>query len=161
MPEQPDLQRLTDELAIRDVTARFTDAVNRNDPAALGALFTEDGEWVVPGMETTHGPEAAAARIGQLRTTFVHLLQLLYSGHVDLAADGQSAAATWYLAESASDGENAFAFTGVYRDELRRTDAGWRFVRRTFSFLYRGRTELPGKWYPHPAAPVSAPAARP
>ncbi len=152
----PDLQRLTDELAIRDLAARFTDAVNRNDPAALGALFTDDGEWVVPGMETTHGPAEAGARIAQLRAEFVQLLQLLYSGHVDLAGDGQSATATWYLAENASDGDNAFAFTGVYQDELRKTAAGWRFARRRFSFLYRGRTELPGKWYPHPATPVTA-----
>jgi hypothetical protein len=107
-------------------------------------------------METTHGPAEAAARIAELRSTFVRLLQLLYSGHVDLADDGRSAVATWYLAENASDGENAFAFTGVYADELRKTDAGWRFARRTFSFLYRGRTELPGRWYPHPAAPVTA-----
>ena len=156
MPDHSDLQRLTDELAVRDLAARFTDAVNRNDPAALGALFTDDGEWVVPGMETTHGPDEAAARITQLRTTFVNLLQLLYSGHVDLADDGRTGAATWYLAESASDGENAFAFTGVYQDTLRRTDAGWRFARRQFSFLYRGRADLPGKWYPHPAAPVTA-----
>jgi len=156
MSDSPDVSRIADELAIRDLAARFTDAVNRNDPEALGALFTEDGEWVVPGMETTHGPAEAATRIGQLRSTFVQLLQLLYSGHVDLADDGRTATATWYLAENASDGENAFAFTGVYRDELRRTEAGWRFARRTFSFLYRGRTELPGKWYPHPAAPVTA-----
>lgn len=152
----PDLQRLADELAVRDLASRFTDAVNRNDPAALGALFTDDGEWLVPGMETTHGPAEASARIAELRTTFVNLLQLLYSGHVDVAEDGRSATATWYLSENASDGENAFVFTGVYRDELRRTDDGWRFARRTFSFLYRGRAELPGKWYPHPAAPVTA-----
>lgn len=158
MPTQPDLQRIYDELAIRDLAARFTDAVNRNDPSALGALFTEDGEWVVPGMETTTGPEAASARIAQLRSTFVNLLQLLYSGHVDLEGDtdGKTATATWYLAEQASDGENAFAFTGVYRDLLRRTDDGWRFARREFAFLYRGNAELPGRWYPHPAGAVTA-----
>ena len=154
MPTQPDLQRLSDELAVRDAAARFTDAVNRNDAAALGALFTRDGEWVVPGMATTTGPEAAAARIAELRSTFVHLLQTLHSGHVDL--DGDTATATWYLAEQASDGENAFALTGVYRDQLRRTDDGWRFSRREFAFLYRGRADLPGRWYPHPASAVTA-----
>lgn len=154
MPTQPDIQLLADELAVRDAAARFTDAVNRNDPAALGELFTQDGEWVVPGMETTTGPDAAATRIGQLRSTFENLLQLLHSGHVDLAGD--TATATWYLSEQASDGENAFAFTGVYHDRLRRTDAGWRFARREFTFLYRGRAELPGRWYPHPAGAVSA-----
>lgn len=152
MSERPDWQHLTDELAVRDLAARFTDAVNRNDPAALGALFTEDGEWLVPGMETAHGPAAAVAQIAQLRTTFVNLVQLLYSGHVDLADDGRSASATWYLAENASDGTNGFVFTGVYQDELRKTAEGWRFARRRFSFLYRARAELPGRWYPHPAA---------
>lgn len=158
MTSQPELQRISDELAVRDLAARFTDAVNRNDPAALGALFTEDGQWVVPGMETTTGREAASAQIAQLRTTFVDLLQLLYSGHVEL--DGDDATATWYLSEQASDGERAFAFTGVYRDVVRRTDEGWRFARREFTFLYRGRTELPGRWYPHPAGAVTGQAAR-
>lgn len=154
MPTQPDLQHIADELAIRDVISRFTDAVNRNDPAALGALFTEDGVWVIPGMETTTGQEAAAARIAQLRSAFVHLTQLLHSGHVDL--DGDTATATWYLTEQASDGESSFAFTGTYSDQLRHTDVGWRFVRREFAFLYRGRADLPGKWSRHPAASVTA-----
>lgn len=145
-----DLQNLADEMAIRDVVARFTDAVNRNDPAALAALFTDDGEWLVPGMETTVGPAAAAEQIGGLRTMFPNLVQLLHSGHVVI--DGDAATGVWYLTESAGTADGtALAFTGVYRDDLVRTDAGWRFSRRTFSFLYRGKVDLAGKWYPHPA----------
>jgi uncharacterized protein (TIGR02246 family) len=148
-------QHLADELAVRDLAARFTDAVNRDDPTALGALFTSDGEWVVPGVRTTVGPDAAAEQIRRLRETFVHLVQVLHSGHVDL--DGDTASAVWYLSENAATADGSgFAFTGVYHDELRRTGEGWRFARRTFSFLYRGKTELSGKWYAHPAAPARA-----
>jgi uncharacterized protein (TIGR02246 family) len=143
-----------DELAVRDLTARFTDAVNRRDPETLGALFTEDGEWVVPGVPTSVGPEAAAAQIRGLLSTFVHLVQLLHSGHVEV--DGDVATATWYLTESASDGgDAAFGFTGVYRDEARRTDDGWRFSRREFTFLHREKRAAAGKWYPHPAAALA------
>lgn len=146
-----DVQQLIDENAIRDLAARFTAAVNRGDSKSLGDLFTEDGEWLVPGMPTTAGREAAAQRIDGLRTTFVNLIQLLHSGHVDL--DGDRATAEWYLSETARDADgNAVAFTGVYQDDLVRGPAGWRFVRRSFTFLYRGKAELQGRWYPHPAA---------
>lgn len=144
----------SDVLAIRDLTARFTDAVNRRDPEALGRLFTEDGEWVVPGVPTSVGPAAAADQIRGLLSTFTYLVQLLHSGHVQV--DGDTASATWYLTESASDGADAtFGFTGVYRDEVRRTEAGWRFSRREFSFLHREKRAAAGKWYPHPAAAMA------
>ena len=140
-----------DELAVRDLTARFTDAVNRREPAALGRLFAEDGEWRVPGLEGAVGPAQAADRIEGLLTGFAHLVQLLHSGHVELAGD--EATATWYLTESAADGAGtAFTFTGVYRDRLRRTPQGWRFARREFSFLHRERGEDQGRWYSHPDA---------
>jgi uncharacterized protein (TIGR02246 family) len=146
-----DLQHALDELAIRDTVARFTDAVNRSDPPALGELFTDDGEWLVPGMPTTVGSAAASERILGLRTAFANLIQLLHSGHVDI--DGDRATARWYLSETASAADGtSFAFTGTYQDELVRTADGWRFTRREFTFLYRGKAELNGKWYPHPVA---------
>lgn len=150
-----DVQRLIDENEIRDLAARFTAAVNRSDAKSLGDLFTEGGEWQVPGMPTTVGREAAAERIGGLRATFANLVQLLHSGHVEVVGDG--ATAEWYLSETATDGDgNGFAFTGVYQDEMVRTAEGWRFVRRSFTFLYRGKAELRGKWYPHPAEPAQS-----
>jgi uncharacterized protein (TIGR02246 family) len=148
-----DVQQLIDENEIRDLTARFTAAVNRGDAKTLGDLFTEDGEWHVPGMPTTVGREAAAERIGGLRATFANLLQLLHSGQVEV--DGDRATSEWYLSETASDADgNGFAFTGIYQDELVRTAGGWRFARRGFTFLYRGKAELRGKWYSHPEAPA-------
>jgi uncharacterized protein (TIGR02246 family) len=146
------------ELAIRDLTARFTDAVNRRASADLADLFTSDGEWHVPGVPTVIGRPAIAAQLDSLLANFGRLIQLMHSGHVDVAGD--QATAVWYLTESAQDAAGAsFAFTGVYTDQLVKTEHGWRFQERRFDFLYRGRAELAGKWYAHPRAVTPADVA--
>lgn len=142
---------LTDELEIRDLIARFTDAVNRGAPADLAALFTEDGEWHVPGMPVATGRDAIEALLGTLIGSFDRLVQLLHSGHVDL--DGDRAVATWYLTEltASTSAEKAFHFVGVYADQVVRTAEGWRFAQRSFEFLYRAKGDTDARRYPHPA----------
>lgn len=142
---------VTAQLEIRDLTARFTDSVNRGAGTDLGALFTADGEWHVPGLPPVSGPDAIAAQLDALLGNFVHLVQLTHSGHVDVL-DGQ-ATAVWYLTENAADAAGTgYTFTGVYTDILACTDEGWRFRRREFAFLHRTRTPDSGKWNPHPRA---------
>jgi uncharacterized protein (TIGR02246 family) len=144
-----------DQLAIRDLTARFTDAVNRRDTQALAATFAEDGEWHVPGVPTVVGRAAIAEHLGGLLKNFQRLIQLTHSGHIDVS--GNTAAAAWYLTEAAADAAgNAFDFTGVYTDALVRTTEGWRFRERSFAFLYRSKSTSTGKWYDHPRAVVAA-----
>ncbi|WP_208876692.1 nuclear transport factor 2 family protein [Streptomyces armeniacus] len=136
-------------LEIRELTARFTDAVNRRAPEDLAGLFAEDGEWHVPGVPVAAGREAIAALLRKLLGNFAHLVQLTHSGHADVSGD--TATATWYLTENAVDADgNAFAFTGVYTDELVRTPEGWRFARRTFAFLQRGTPGGTSRHYAHP-----------
>lgn len=135
--------------AIRDLTARFTDAVNRRAPGDLAALFTEDGEWRVPGVPIARGRQAIADLLTSLLGNFPRLVQLTHSGHVD--ADGDRATAVWYITESAvGDADQGYSFIGVYTDALALTAGGWRFERRTFDFLYRGKASFDGRWYPHP-----------
>ncbi|MEY9211771.1 nuclear transport factor 2 family protein [Thermobifida halotolerans] len=138
-----------DQTEIRDLTARFTDAVNRRAPGELADLFAEDGEWHVPGVPEATGREAVSALLENLLGNFPHLIQLTHSGHVDVSGD--TATATWYLTESGADASgNGFDFTGVYTDSLVRTEDGWRFARRSFAFLRRTRSEAKARWYPHP-----------
>jgi uncharacterized protein (TIGR02246 family) len=140
---------LAGQIEIRDLTARFTDAVNRRAPKELAGLFAEDGEWHVPGVPVAAGREAISTLLHKLLGNFEQLIQLTHSGHVDVTGD--TATATWYLTENAADADgNAFAFTGVYTDKLIRTPAGWRFAQRTFDFLQRGKSAGAGRHYPHP-----------
>jgi uncharacterized protein (TIGR02246 family) len=141
------------QLEIRDLTARFTDAVNRRAPEDLAALFTEDGEWHVPGVPVARGRTAIGDVLHSLLGTFVHLVQLTHSGHIDVTGD--TATASWYLTEHAEDaGGNAFTFTGVYTDRLVRTGEGWRFADRSFAFLRRDKVGAPTRWYAHPLTPA-------
>ena len=138
-----------DQLAIRDLTARFTDAVNRGSGADLAVLFTDDGEWHVPGVPTIRGRAAIAAQLDSLLTNFGRLVQLTHSGHVDV--HGDTASGVWYLTEHAADDSGTeYAFTGVYSDQLVRTQHGWRFGVRRFDFLHRAKRPATGKWYAHP-----------
>lgn len=147
---------IADELAIRDLAQRFTDAVNRRSPTEMAALFAPDGRWNVPGVDETVGHDAIAARLTGLLGQFTHLVQLLHSGVVDL--HGDRATARWYLTEHGRDPEGAGAlFIGYYEDDLERHDGAWRFASRTFAFLYRGRDEVPGRTYPY-AGRNAAPA---
>lgn len=143
------------QIAIQDLTARFTDAVNRRASEDLAALFTVDGEWHVPGVPVARGRDAISAQLTSLLTSFTRLIQLTHSGHVDVA--GERASAVWYVTETAQDeADNGFEFTGVYTDALVRTPEGWRFSERSFAFLYRSKAALAGKWYPHPRAVFAA-----
>ncbi len=141
---------LADQLEIRELTARFTDAVNRRAPRDAAALFAEDGEWHVPGVPVARGRAEAEALLTGLLGNFDRLVQLTHSGHVELTDEG--ATSTWYLSEIASSSSSgkAFTFVGVYRDELVRTAEGWRFAKRAFDFLYRAKGDAEARWYPHP-----------
>ena len=141
-------ESVIDELAIRELAARFSDAVNRRDGAQIAELFIPEGRWNVPGVPETVGHAAIESAFGALVGQFPFLVQLLHSGVVEL--DGERATARWYLSEHArgADGGGSL-FVGYYEDELVRSAGEWRFQVRTFHFLYRGRDELPGRPYPH------------
>lgn len=147
--------QVADELAVRDLVARFSDAVTRRAPADMAALWVQDGTWVVPGIGETMGPAAIEGVLAKLLEGFPFLVQLTHNGVVTL--DGEVARARWYISEFGQDREGGGVyFVGTYHDRAVRTDAGWRFARRQFDFLYRGRTEAPGKSYPFPLLPEEA-----
>ncbi len=140
---------MDDEAALRALTARFTDAVNRGSPTELGSLFDEQGVWVVPGFGDTEGRDAIVDLLADLLGRFSFLVQVLHSGVVEV--DGDRARARWYLSEFAvSDDGRGWHFIGVYQDTHVRKQGSWLFGRRKFDFLYRGPADLSGKHYPFP-----------
>ena len=47
------LSNLQDELALRDLMARYVDAVNRSEAAAWAATWAEDGVWSLLGTSVS------------------------------------------------------------------------------------------------------------
>jgi uncharacterized protein (TIGR02246 family) len=143
--------RCCDQCAVRDVAACFSDALNRGDSAAVAGLFTQDGQWTVPGFPVAAGHAAIQQQLAAVLSAHQHVLQFLHAGHVDFTTDG-SAAATWYASENLVDlAGTQITMHGTYRDSLTRTAAGWRFTRREFTLLYRATERR--KWYADPAVP--------
>jgi ketosteroid isomerase-like protein len=139
-----------DERAIRTLTARFADVVNRAASAELPDLFTDDGVWALPApLGDIKGGAAIAAKLDVLLGHHQRLVQMVFSGVV--VPQGETAAARWYISEVMvePDGASKQIF-GVYEDELTRTPAGWRFSRRAYRPLIR---LLPNENTAHPWQP--------
>jgi ketosteroid isomerase-like protein len=141
---EPAMANADDDLAIRNLAAAYTDAVNRRDGLAMAAVYAEDG--VLENL----GGGFTLAGIEKLRRAFSrlvdrdrdYLFQMTHSGLVEI--DGDRAKARWWFSELKKPAGGPYEYVqGVYQDQLTRTPAGWRFSRRTVSGLLRW--ELPGE----------------
>jgi ketosteroid isomerase-like protein len=138
-----------DELAIRQLTTAFADAVSRRDRSAFGDLWTPDAVWDLHGLEEALGQSAIVAQFVAVTGEFSRVLQFPQNGLVWV--DGDFARARWQVIETGrtADGRG-FLVLGLYQDRLAYAGDRWRFTRRQFRFLHRGFADLPGKDYDYP-----------
>ncbi|HEY3002621.1 MAG TPA: nuclear transport factor 2 family protein [Kribbellaceae bacterium] len=135
-----------DELAIRNLLARYGDAVCRRDAGAWIATWAPDCTWDLGGGRVTRGHEQTLALWRSSIAKYAWVAQLPASGTVELV-DGQ-ARGRWYVLElnHLADGDGVMHL-GHYADTYVRTEAGWRFGVRKFHLIYRGAME-PGEVRP-------------
>jgi uncharacterized protein (TIGR02246 family) len=143
---------LADELAIRDLVARYADAVCRRDQEAWGATWAEDGIWQLPGAPRTEGRAAIVALWAGAMAGFPFVVQLMHSGV--LSIDGTRASGRWYLQEylKFKDG-NGMHNVGCYQDRYVKRDGLWLFAERHYAVLYNdeGRGDMSGTASEFPA----------
>ena len=152
--EKAGIQELRDELAIRDLVARYSEAVDRRDEKASAETWAEDGIWNVGPSHAT-GREAVVKTWSGLMELFRFVTQMPQSGFIEL--DGNHARGTWQVMELGGPHQGDPSCTlGVYDDRYRRTDAGWRFAERSFHFVYMGPPDLSGRLIGHPSSPLPA-----
>lgn len=133
---------------VKQLHARYTDAVWRKDAAAFADCFAEDGEWRISGM-TLRGRERIAGTIDRI---FVQLHRVLFSyGDPVLdEVDGQWCARVMVNERVAwADGRTNISI-GRYYERLVEEAGVWRFGWRLFELHYRGPPDLTGEWYEHP-----------
>jgi uncharacterized protein (TIGR02246 family) len=138
-----------DELAIRNLVARYCDAVCRRDAARWAATWAEDGTWDLGGGRVTHGRAAAVELWSSALAKYPWVAQLAPTGTVEVSGDTGRGA--WWVLElnHLPDGTGALHL-GHYDDEYRRTEEGWQFSSRRFAMVYRGPLD-PGTVVPLPA----------
>ena len=135
----------SDELAIRNVIARLAHLADGGDLDQYLSLMTEDVVWSMPanpgvGLPASerHGHEEIAA--GVRDRTAQHLqgpgsdtMHVVTSVAVELRGDEATSESTFLFFGTATQ-QPTVRSMGRYRDELRRTDDGWKLARRTIRF---------------------------
>ncbi len=151
--------RLADELAIRAVAERYTDAVNHRDWAAYRACWTPDGVWDLgpPVNQRYEGIEAIMEEVQRAVGGMDLFVQMTHAGTV-LSLDGDNAQARWTLNEvgrirpetrgllGGACGVNILA---SYTDDLRRgSDGHWRFSKRSYRVVLFDNQAPRGQVFP-------------
>ena len=135
-----DPQRIADELAIRDLVNRYSDAVVRRDAKAWGDTWSDNGEWHILGNAIC-GRDEIVARWQTLMGGLPFVLQQPSGGIIEFKND--TATGRWYINEYGFPAKGPGMLTlGVYHDQYARENDHWRFSRRRFDVLYMGAPDL-------------------
>ena len=132
---------VADELAIRNLVARYCHAIADRDDKAWAECWCADGEWNVLG-QVTRGREAILARYRSLIAGCRFVEQVATDGVIEL--DGDTARGKWRIAETIFPKQGAAMVNrGSYSDRYRRdSDGVWRFAHRDFKANYFGAPDL-------------------
>jgi len=129
------LQRVEDELAIRQVLVDYSARQDRRDYAGYAALFARDGEWV-NGKTVRKGRDAIRKMLvdiyGAPPAGFVNMDSYHISSNPEVTIDGDRATARsrHLLIMRGPNGEPQPALAGRYEDEFVREDGAWKILRR-------------------------------
>ena len=136
------MTNVEDELGLRNLMARYVDAVNRYDADAWIATWAEDGVWNLLG-NPVEGRDKILGLWQQMMSSFDFALMLPSSCKFDI--QGDTASGHWYLHEYSRDKEgNTATILSRYLDEYVKQDGEWKFKSRAYNFIYNGPADLSG-----------------
>lgn len=129
-----DLQRVKDELEIRGLIERYSDAVCMRDSDAIMDLWADNCRWSVPdmeGLENVVGKGAIRATWEGAQALFPFAFLICVPGRIDI--DGDRASARVYTTEVLRGADGAVRHAvGRYDDKFERQRGGWRFTERVW-----------------------------
>lgn len=144
------VQETIDYVAIERLLAAYADVVTRRAWDELDTLFLPDAPVTIDTVTRPVVDLVGPVQLGEFVAAAVERFELfefvVLNRVVDLRSGGSGeATGRLYMCELRQDrdtGHTSTAF-GVYRDDYRRTDDGWRFARRRYRTLARtGRFEV-------------------
>lgn len=126
------LAQLLDRSAIQELCARNNRAFDDGDAEGFAATFVADGELIVDARVVARGSQQLADFCRRIGFGTVHVTA---DPVIEVDGDRATHVCTLLLFRRFDDRRAAtLTTTGRYTDGLRRTDAEWRFVRRTANF---------------------------
>lgn len=133
---------LSDRLKIAELLARYARCIDTGRPRLLSAeVFAAEVE-VDLGQGVWRGADEAARRIAATSDRFAGTLHLLGNSLIEVAGEEATSSCCFvaYHWLTPADGAAPMApadlvLAGMYEDEHRRTEVGWRITRRRFRRL--------------------------
>jgi hypothetical protein len=139
-------EQVAAEYSIRQLQARYTDSVWRQDFEAFGDCFTEECEWKIGGV-TLNGRSHIVEYMRELfATKFRRLFITLRTPLLDVQ-QGRASGRTYMSAQNIMADGKAFAPFGVYYEHFLDQGDKWRFSWRLFQTLYAGPADLSGTFF--------------
>lgn len=136
------------EAGIRQLHARYTDAVWRQDADAFARCFTPDGEWRISGM-VMKGREQIAEKIALILGNMTRVLFTYRTASLDVG-DGVATARAYIDERCAWKNGDTNIAIGRYYERLVEDDGEWFFHWRLFELHYRGPPDMTGTFFDHP-----------
>jgi ketosteroid isomerase-like protein len=143
------LRVIEDELAIRNLAARFSDCANERDYYTFADLWSARGIWEIgpPLPARAEGVDAIVKMLERLLAPQTSFMQMTHSGVVWL--DGDRATARFVEREHGRGEASYYENLAVYNDALaREADGKWRFVSRRYVYRYLDDSEFTGQVFP-------------
>jgi hypothetical protein len=118
-----------DIIEINHLTSRYNQSADTGNGETFAATFTEDGIIELPGSDPIVGREALVG-FGNITPQAIEGVRHWTNNQV-VEIDGDSATSRCYLLLMSAGSPPTVMTTGIYSDELIKTDQGWRFTKRS------------------------------
>jgi len=128
------------ECAIRQLHARFVDAVFRKDANAFGDCFAKDGEWKIAGLHM-RGRAEIAGTFGKLLGICARVQIILGPPLLDVGQGTATGRIGVTELAKLNDGSSALTI-GVYYDRFVEEGGRWCFKWRHWGLHYRGPLDM-------------------
>jgi hypothetical protein len=132
------------EIGIRQLHARYIDAVWRKDYTAFADCFAQDCEWRI-AETVVKGREAAVTFIGRMFDDFKSIFIQL-STPILKVGDAEASGRTYFTARNIFKDGKPFAPMGMYYERFVCEGDAWRFKWRLFQTHYSGPPDLSGRY---------------
>ncbi len=133
------LMLVKDEMDIRALADKFSDAANRIDSTAFQALWAKDGIWKIgpPINMEFKGKENMGASVSHMLGLWDFFVQMNGPGVITI--NGDKATARFYVNEIArkADDKSGNYNLSMYEDELVKENGKWLFVKRSYHTIYQ------------------------
>jgi uncharacterized protein (TIGR02246 family) len=133
---------------VRQLYARYIDAVWRKDAAAFGNCFAANGEWKIAGMHL-RGRAEISATIARLLGGYERVLMTVSPPLLEVGT-GKATGRVHCLEYAKFLDGTSVATIGVYYERYVEEEGHWRFQWRQWALQYRGPVDLSAQFVSSP-----------